>query len=53
MLTTGVSLVIPGRRALMQTIQSGTPMQLVAMDILGPLPVNTHMCTGGSMFGIR
>ena len=25
----------------MQTVQSGTPMQRVAMDILGPLPVTT------------
>jgi len=42
MLKTGVkavSFVVPGR---MQTVQSGTPMQCVAMDILGPLSVTTR-----------
>ena len=29
---------IPQRKASMQTIQAGYPMQVVAMDIMGPLP---------------
>ena len=33
-----VLLTAPKRRAPLQTVRAGSPMQVVAVDILGPLP---------------
>ena len=32
----------PKRKAALQTVQAGYPLQLVAVDILGPLPEGKH-----------
>ena len=32
-------MTVPKKKAYLQSIQSGYPMQLVSIDILGPLPV--------------
>ena len=37
-------MTIPSRKAKLQTIQAGYPMQVVSVDIMGPLPETTDGC---------